>query len=1046
VVQTDIITRDLLSPGINLQKKYSINVPDSFGKYTIAAKIDTKNEATEENESNNECDQPCRFYVVSPDRDELCALFKTTQGSDWTNKNNWDTFQSISQWYGVSTDDNRRVIGISLSDNGLDGTIPTEIGELEYLQEIVLANNDLTGEIPLELLSLSNLVRLDLSENSFSNGIPSEIGQLESLEYLDLTNSVNSSQVPSSIQFLGELIHLNLSDNSISGSFPDEICQLSNLEYLNMNSHNLTGELPDCFSSLSKLEYFYAVPMFTPFLGKGYSEGLSGMIPSNIGNLVNVKEISLQHNSFQGSLPQQIGELKSITKLDLSYNDISGVLPSSIGKLKNIKELYLQHNGIEGEIPESISNLTKLELLNIAANKLSGKIPALLGGLNELRVVNLFDNMLEGSVPKQIGMLELLEEIDLRDNELNGTLPVEIGNLENLKHIYLQDNKISGSIPESIGQLQALEELFLQNNELSNHIPTSIGNLKSLISLNVNNNNLNGKIPLEIGELINMEDIDMSNNELSGELPTELFGLKKLVYLRLGHNTLSGQIPLNINGLDEVYEIDLQDNELIGQIPPEISELSQLTHLYLSNNVLSGEVPSDIYSLNLCDFDIRNNYIEKLPKKLAESRSFMFCTGDKYYGFDVSNNYLQFDSFESNLDCFINQDCGSHYVGSYSPQRSIQVDPNEYVLKNGQIIEIAIGVGGEHNQYQWFKDDESITSVSADPAYTKKASISDSGTYICHITNTVVPDLTLYTEDITVTVQSIDQDNDGLTDQIENGSCTNATDADTDDDGILDGDEDANHNGIVDPGETDPCNPDTDGDGIQDGTEIGLTNDDLGEDTDADIFVPAPDPGITTDPNNADTDNDGYSDGEEKSNASDPNNPNTIPCPGNSGPMNVNTSNGDISAKGQTCSNSACGEEPGLDFLYGLLKFKITDLDTTQAETVEVTITYPDPIPEGSKFYKCDPESGQWLDVTQYMSFTPGDTTAVMTVTDNQFPDVNDDLGVIEDPFGPAQAGNSEESGEPLAVPTVSQWGMIVMALLLALAGVWIVGRRHGRI
>ncbi|MDZ7758843.1 MAG: IPTL-CTERM sorting domain-containing protein [Desulfovermiculus sp.] len=273
-------------------------------------------------------------------------------------------------------------------------------------------------------------------------------------------------------------------------------------------------------------------------------------------------------------------------------------------------------------------------------------------------------------------------------------------------------------------------------------------------------------------------------------------------------------------------------------------------------------------------------------------------------------------------------------------------------------------------------------------------------------------------------------------------STTDPLDADSDDDGILDGEEDANNNGRVDPGETDPCNPDTDGDGIQDGTEIGLTNDDIGDDTNKDVFVPDTDPNITTDPTNDDTDGDGYTDGEEESNGSDPNNPNTIPCPGNSGPLNVNASSGDISATGQTCSDSMCGDEPELDFMYGLLKFKITDLDTTLAETVEVTITYPDPIPEGSRFFKCDPASGQWLDVTQYMSFTPGDTTAVMTVTDNQFPDVNDDLGVIEDPFGPAQRSN-EEYGEPVAVPTASEWGLFLMALLLAGAGVWVIRRKH---
>lgn len=110
---------------------------------------------------------------------------------------------------------------------------------------------------------------------------------------------------------------------------------------------------------------------------------------------------------------------------------------------------------------------------------------------------------------------------------------------------------------------------------------------------------------------------------------------------------------------------------------------------------------------------------------------------------------------------------------------------------------------------------------------------------------------------------AIDWDNDGLLNAIENdpSSCTNANDADSDDDGIIDGFEDANQNGIVNDGETDPCKIDTDGDGIQDGTELGYTSGHA--DTDAGIFQPDFDPDTTTNPLKSDTDGDGLTDGAE---------------------------------------------------------------------------------------------------------------------------------------------------------------------------------------
>lgn len=111
-----------------------------------------------------------------------------------------------------------------------------------------------------------------------------------------------------------------------------------------------------------------------------------------------------------------------------------------------------------------------------------------------------------------------------------------------------------------------------------------------------------------------------------------------------------------------------------------------------------------------------------------------------------------------------------------------------------------------------------------------------------------------------------DMDHDGLPDELEQSTCTDPMDADTDDDGIPDGVEDADHNGIVNAGEIDPCTIDTDGDGIQDGTELGYVLVDVGPDTDTSIFQPDEDPATTTDPLNPDTDGDGLSDGEEDTN------------------------------------------------------------------------------------------------------------------------------------------------------------------------------------
>ncbi len=108
-----------------------------------------------------------------------------------------------------------------------------------------------------------------------------------------------------------------------------------------------------------------------------------------------------------------------------------------------------------------------------------------------------------------------------------------------------------------------------------------------------------------------------------------------------------------------------------------------------------------------------------------------------------------------------------------------------------------------------------------------------------------------------VTIPEPDTDGDGLSDSLENTTCTNPNDADTDDDGISDGVEDANHNGVVDSDETDPCNSDTDGDDLPDGWEV---------DNELNPLDPTGDNGGDGDP-----DNDAYSNLEEYYASTNPN-------------------------------------------------------------------------------------------------------------------------------------------------------------------------------
>ena len=87
----------------------------------------------------------------------------------------------------------------SLSDLGLSGHIPPEIGTLDDLEILWLEDNQLTGPIPSGIGSLEHLKYLILHYNQISGSIPPEIGSLANLEILKLDNNELSGYIPESI-------------------------------------------------------------------------------------------------------------------------------------------------------------------------------------------------------------------------------------------------------------------------------------------------------------------------------------------------------------------------------------------------------------------------------------------------------------------------------------------------------------------------------------------------------------------------------------------------------------------------------------------------------------------------------------------------------------------------------------------------------------------------------------------------------------------------------------------------------------------------------
>ena len=88
-----------------------------------------------------------------------------------------------------------------------------------------------------------------------------------------------------------------------------------------------------------------------------HNSGLTGFIPPEIGNLINLTYLDLSVNQLSGSIPSELWNLVNLTYLNLGVNQLTGTIPPEISNMIGLTELYLNDNQFTGEIPESICNL-----------------------------------------------------------------------------------------------------------------------------------------------------------------------------------------------------------------------------------------------------------------------------------------------------------------------------------------------------------------------------------------------------------------------------------------------------------------------------------------------------------------------------------------------------------------------------------------------------------------------------------------------------------------------------------------------------------------
>lgn len=343
---------------------------------------------------------------------------------------------------------------------------------------------------------------------------------------------------------------------------------------------------------------------------------LTGNISAFVGNLTELRVLSLPCNALDGEIPAEVSKLSFLEVLELQGNSLSGSVPLGFSELSSLRVLNLGYNSLEGEIPPGFVKCLKLETLILDGNMLNGTIPGTLGRLPELRTLSLSYNQLYGFIPAELaGGCRSLEHLRLSGNLLVGAIPWQLGNCHRLRSVLLFSNILEGNIPRELGRLMNLESLDVSRNSLTGEIPEELGkctNLSVLVltnlmdftppaNMNIDDvylpslkgefNFFEGGFPVGVTTLPRIRIIWAPRTSLSNLLPDNWGSCDKLEVLNLGQNSIKGRIPEGLGKCKNLVFLDLSSNKFHGGIPEQLP-VPCMVLFNVSGNSLSGDIPT----------------------------------------------------------------------------------------------------------------------------------------------------------------------------------------------------------------------------------------------------------------------------------------------------------------------------------------------------------------------------------------------------------------------------------------------------------------------
>jgi Leucine-rich repeat (LRR) protein len=370
--------------------------------------------------------------------------------------------------------------------------------------------------------------------------------------------------------------------------------------------------------------------------------------------------------------------------------------------LTALRNLDLSNTGLTGTIPTSLARFTALESLNLSGNRLTGALVSdVVCSYRNLRLLDVSRNNLEGLIPVCIATLDKVRTLNLSQNRFTGGLPKELGGMVSLEELLVNNNRLTGGLSSEFGTSNG--------GTVKRTVRTA--SAQTLRVLDVSANELTGGIPAEWGGMSALQQLNVSNNRLSGVLPSSIVNWESLQVLNVGYNGFTGTIPTLTPTL--LSTLNVEHNNFSGRLPEVLKGASRLRVLKAGSNGLTG-----------------------LPKLLRIDT------------LRVDSNRVEFGSLEPNL--------GMRISFVYTPQDSIGSGGDTVVRVSSRLV-IASGIGGTKTVYEWLRNGRVLAGATSATLVLESAKAFQSGVYVCRATNSLLPQLTLFSRSYKLVVTGADQ-------------------------------------------------------------------------------------------------------------------------------------------------------------------------------------------------------------------------------------------------------------------------------------------------